>query len=117
MSDDAIRMKFQQIIWNAAQKDAAVAIFLTGWDIVVGTPGFHRDTDHSDLPNGRGFFHFDICLLNSIRRSNHIGGECRTIYINDIKSITEMTDTELEDSKNYTNMAPAFARRLNLSTF
>jgi hypothetical protein len=117
MSDEAIRLKFQKIIWNAAQKGAALAIFLTGWDIVVGTPGFHRDTDHSDLPNGGGFFHFDICLLNSIRWSNHIGGECRTIYISNIKSITEMTDIELDDSKNYTNMAPAFARRLNLSTF
>lgn len=112
-----MRMKFQQIIWNAAQKNAAVAIFLHEWDIVVGTPVFSTDEDHSDLPNGDGFFAFDICLLNSIRWDNHIGGDCKTIFISNIKSITEMTDHEMEDAKNYRNMAPVFARRLNLSTF
>ena len=34
-----------------------------------------------------------------------------------IKSITEMTELEIEDSKQYSNMAPVFAKRINLSTF
>jgi len=113
---ETIEMMFQKIIWRAAMKGAAIAVFLNDWDIVVGTPLFHRNEDHSDLPNGRGFFHFDIHLLNAIRWSNHIGGDRKTIYIRNIKNIKEMTDDELEDSRKYNNMAPEFARRINLST-
>ena len=114
---DFVEMQFQKIIWKAAQKGAAIAVFLKDWDIAVGTPMFCKNVDHSDLPNGRGFFHFDIHLLNAINWSNHIGGDQKSIFISDIKNITEMTDSEFEESKKYRNMAPAFARRLNMSTF
>ena len=114
---ETIDMKFQKIIWKAAQKGASIAVFLKDWDILVGTPVFCIGENYNDLPNGRGFFVFDIYLLNSIQWSNHIGGDRKTIFINSIKSITEMTDAEIEDSNKYRNMAPEFARRLNLSTF
>jgi len=114
---ETLEMMFQKIIWKAARKGAAIAVFLKDWDLVVGTPIFHRDMEYGDLPNGRGFFHFDIHLLNAIRWSNHIGGDRKTIFISNIKNIKEMTDEELEDSRQYNNMAPAFARRINLSTF
>jgi len=114
---ETIEMYFQKIIWKAAQKGAAIAVFLHNWDILIGTPVFYSDDDHSDLPNGSGFFHFDIYLLNSIRWDDHIGGRRKNIFISSIKSIKEMTDAEFEDSRQYRNMAPEFARRLNMSTF
>ena len=114
---ESLEMQFQKIIWKASRKGAAIAVFLKDWDIAVGIPMFCRNVDHSDLPNGRGFFHFEIHLLNSIRWSDHIGGDQKSIFIHNITNIKEMTDAEFEDSTHYRNAAPAFARRLNMSTF
>jgi hypothetical protein len=117
MLEESIEMTYQKIIWKAAQKSAVLAIFMTGWDIVVGTPVFHHNTDHSNLPNGTGFFTFDIILLNCIKWSDHIGGDKKSILVSDIRNIKEMTEEEYNDSLKYANMAPKFAKRLSLSTF
>ena len=117
MLEESIEMTYQKIIWKAAQKSAVLAIYMTGWDIVVGTPVFHCTTDHSNLPNGGGFFTFDIILLNCIKWSDHIGGDRKSIFVSDIINIKEMTEDEYNDSLKYANMAPKFAKRLSLSTF
>jgi hypothetical protein len=115
--EESIEMIYQKIIWKAAKKSAVLAIFMTGWNIVVGTPVFHSNTDHSNLPNGDGFFVFHIHLLNCINWTDHTGGDTKTIFVSNIKNIKEMTEEEYIDSLKYANMAPAFAKRIGLSTF
>ena len=51
-------IKFQKIIWKAAQKGASIAVFLKDWDILVGTPVFCIGENYNDfdLPNGQTIF-------------------------------------------------------------
>ena len=62
--------------------------------------------------NLQDFTSVEVMLFRDIPLWYHVGGEKIQIYIKEIKNIITMNESEIEDSKKYTNNALLFVQRL-----
>jgi len=110
--EERMKEEFKLEIWNAHVRNEIIAIELRDGDFFVGKTTFALNENYTSLDALKKLFHISFNMANGVPFGYHIGGKTASIFISKIKNVFVMTDPEIENSRNYANMAPEFIKRL-----
>lgn len=110
--EERMKEEFKLEIWNAHVRDEIIGIELRDGDFFVGKTSFPLNANYTSLEALKKLFHISFNMVNGVPFSYHIGGKTASIFISKIKDVFVMTSAEIENSRNYANMAPEFIKRL-----
>ena len=105
--DDEKLLKNKNEIITSSQKKICLCFQMNNGRQYVGKPHLYEKYN-----NLQDFTSVEVMLFRDIPLWYHVGGEKIQIYIKEIKNIITMNESEIEDSKKYTNNALLFVQRL-----
>ena len=105
--EDKKYFNFKKEILFASKNNLCLCFQMNNGRQYVGKPHLYEKYN-----NLQDFTSVEVMLFRDIPLWYHVGGEKIQIYIKEIKNIITMNESEIEDSKKYTNNALLFVQRL-----
>ena len=105
--EDKKYFNFKKEILFASKNNLCLCFQMNNGRQYVGKPHLYEKYN-----NLQDFTSVEVMLFRDIPLWYHVGVEKIQIYIKEIKNIITMNESEIEDSKKYTNNSLLFVQRL-----